>query len=108
MGRRRNNCKDGNAKKSSRFICLRCLKQNCVGQGIQRPNTKEVDHIKNLSCLCVHMEYKTKNLEVRWCDDYKERMERAIEICGDFYDSDGNYIGKYDPECMPLELRKVN
>ena len=69
---------------------------------------KEVDHIKNLSCLCVHMEYKTKNLEVRWCDDYKERMERAIEMCEDFYDSDGNYIGKYDPECMPLELRKVN
>ena len=41
-------------------------------------------------------------------DDYKEKMERAIEICGDFYDSDGNYIGKYDPECIPLELRKVN
>ena len=54
------------------------------------------------------MEYKTKNLEVRWCDDYKERMERAIEMCEDFYDSDGNYIGKYDPECIPLELRKVN
>ena len=47
-------------KKSSRFIYLRCLKQNCVGQGIQRPNTKEVDHIKNLSCLCVHIKYKTK------------------------------------------------
>lgn len=48
MGRKRGNCKDGNAKKSSRFICLRCLNENCVGQGIQRPNTKEKDHIKNL------------------------------------------------------------
>lgn len=98
----------GNAKKSSRFICLRCLNENCVGQGIQRPNTKEKDHIKNLSCLCVHTEYKTKNLEVRWCDNFDERMERAIEICGDFYDSDGNYIGEYDPECIPFELREAN
>ena len=102
-------CRMGNPKRNSVFICLKCLDWKFTYiQGIQRPNTKELDHIKNLSCLCVHMQYKTKNLEVRWCDDYKERMERAIEICRNFYDSDGNYIGKYDPECMPLELRKAN
>ena len=100
--------KQANAKKSSRFICLRCLTENCVGQGIYRPNTKEKDHIKNLSCLCVHTKYKTKNLEVRCCDNFDERMERAIEICGDYYDSNGNYIGKYDVDCIPLELQKAN
>lgn len=100
MSRHRSNCKNGNAKKSSRFICLRCLKENCVGQGILRPNTKEKDHIKNLRCLCVHMEYKTKNLEVRWCDDFKERMNKAKEIRHKFYDDDGKYIGEYDNECM--------
>ena len=47
---------------------------------MQRPRTREKDHIKNLSCLCVRMKYQTKNLEVRWCDDFKERMERAIEM----------------------------
>ncbi len=108
MGRQRSNCKNGNAKKSSRFICLRCLKENCVGQGIPRPNTKEIDHIKNIRCLCIHTEYKTKNLEVRWCDDYKERMERAIEIRHKFYDIDGNYIGKYDAECIPTLERMVD
>ena len=79
---------------------MRCLKENCVGQGIQRPKTKEKDHIKNLACLCVRMEYKTKNLEVRWCDDFKERMIRAIEMQPDFYDSNGNYIGKHDATCI--------
>ena len=70
-----------------------------MGQGIQRPKTKEKDHIKNIRCLCVHMQCKTKNLEVRWCDDFKERMERAKEMTRDFYDDNGKYIGKYDPEC---------
>ena len=78
-------CRMGNPKRSSRFICLRCLKQNCVGQGIQRPNTKEADHIKNLSCLCVHMEYKTKNLEVRYCDSFDEMMKKAKDLHREYY-----------------------
>lgn len=107
MGRRKSNCKDGNAKKSSRFICLRCLKQNFVGAGIQRPNTKEKDHIKNIGCLCIKMRYKTKNLEVRWCDDFKERMEYAEKIRHEFYDDYGNYIGKYDEDCIDRDNREV-
>ena len=67
---------------------------------MQRSRTREKDHIKNLSCLCVHMKYQTKNLEVRWCDDFKERMVRAIEMQPDFYDSNGNYIGEYDESCI--------
>lgn len=90
---RRTNCKNGNAKKSSRFICLRCLKENCVGRGIFRKNTKELNHIKDIRCLCTHMEYKTKNLEVRWCDDFTERMLKATEMCHNYYDDYGNYIG---------------
>lgn len=79
---------------------MRCLRENCVGQGIQRPKTKEIDHIKNICCLCVRMKYQTKNLEVRWCDNFKERMERAIEMRLDFYDKDGKYIGDYDESCI--------
>ena len=88
----RSGYRDGNVKRASRFICLRCLEENCVGQGIQRPNTKEIDHIKDISCLCVKMKYETKNLEVRWCDDFRECMERAQEIQGRYYDSNGNQI----------------
>ena len=67
---------------------------------MQRKRTREIDHIKNLHCLCVKMKHQTKNLEVRWCDDFKERMERARDMQSDFYDSNGNYIGEYDESCM--------
>ena len=97
----------GNPKKMSKFICLKHCGENHVLDGLQRGgHQREKKHIKD--AFCIECQDITKNLEVRWCDDYKERMEWAIEICGDFYDSEGNYIGKYDPECMPLELRKAN
>lgn len=79
---------------SSRFICLRCLKENKVGDGIPRPKTKEVDHIKDLACLCTALRYKTENLEVRYCDNFEERMERAKMIQHEYYDEYGNYVGK--------------
>lgn len=48
-------CKrNGNSKRNSRFICLRCLKENTVGAGMSRPNTKEKDHVKDIVCLCTH------------------------------------------------------
>ena len=55
---------------------------------------------KDSLTIDVRMKYKTKNLEVRWCDDFKERMMRAIEMQPDFYDNNGNYIGEYDESCM--------
>ena len=45
------------------------------------------------------MKYKTKNLEVRYKDDYQERMEYAKKIRPRFYNVEGNYIGEYDEEC---------
>ena len=88
-------CKrNSNAEHSSRFICLRCLKENGVGAGIIRVNMRESGHIKDLICLCTKLEEKTKNLEVRWCDNFAERMEYAREIQSNFYDAEGNLIRK--------------
>lgn len=33
-------------------------------------------------------------------------MRRIVDL--NIYDFDGNYIGKYDSECIPLELRAAN
>lgn len=86
--------RSGNPDHSSRFICLRCLKENKVGDGIPRPNLREKNHIKDLTCLCTGLIYKTENLEVRYCDSFDERMERAKEIQCKHYDENGNYVGK--------------
>lgn len=89
-----------NPKHNSRFICLRCLQENKVGAGIPRPKTKEKDHIKNLTCLCVGLQMKTKNLEVRWCDDFSERMERAREMKSTYYDDHNELLDEWKTENM--------
>lgn len=74
MGR----CRMGNPKKQSRFICLRCLKQNHIGDGIQRfGRQRPIEHEKNLYCL--NCKIVTQNMEVRYCDDYEETLEKAIK-----------------------------
>lgn len=86
-------CKrNGNPKHSSKFICLRCLKENQVGDGIPRIKTKEKGHIKDIVCLCTGLKEKTKNLEVRWCDSFTERMEYAKEIQKNYYNDAGNLL----------------
>lgn len=97
--------RNGNPKHNSRFICLRCLQENKVGVGISRPNTKEKNHIKNLTCLCVGLQMKTKNLEVRWCDDFSERMKRAREMKSIYYDGNNELLPKWKTENM--YIRKV-
>lgn len=78
--------KNGNPKRSSRFICCKCLKENHVGEGIQRGGRqREKGHIKDLHCLCVNMKYKTKNLEVRYCDSFDEMMMKAEELHREYY-----------------------
>lgn len=78
--------KNGNPKKSSRFICLRCLKVNHVGSGIQRGgNQREKGHIKNLECLCTKLIDRVPNLEVRYCDDMGEMMEKAVRLHEKYY-----------------------
>ena len=69
-----------NTNRSSEFICLRCLNKNQVGDKMRRPNMREKDHVKNLFCLCTKLQMRTKNLEVRWCDDFDERMEYAKKM----------------------------
>lgn len=99
-------CKrNGNPKHNSRFICLRCLQENKVGAGISRPKTKEKNHVKNLACLCVGLQMKTKNLEVRWCDDLSEQMERARKIKPTYYDDNNELLDEWKTENM--YIRKV-
>lgn len=99
-------CKrNGHPKRSSKFICLRCLKENRVGDGIPRPNTKEKDHVKDIICLCTHLKMKTKNLEVRWCDDFDECMERARKIKTKYYDENNELLPEWKTENM--YIRKV-
>lgn len=76
----------GNPKKQSRFICLRCLNENHVGSGIQRSNQREKGHIKDLTCINQGCNGTiTKNIEVRYCDDFNEIMGKAEELHREYY-----------------------
>ena len=81
-------CKNGNPKKQSRFICLHCMRENMLGFGVQRVHEqREKYHIKDLHCInpeCRDMEI-TKNIEVRWCDNYEEVYKVAKEIRDKYY-----------------------
>lgn len=79
----------GNPKKKSRFICLKCCKENYVGAGIQRESQREKWHIKDLTCLNRGCNGSiTKNLEIRYCDDFIEMYDRVDELHNKYY---GNY-----------------
>lgn len=79
-------CKYGNPKKKSRWICLRCLKENHVGDGIQRGGKqREKNHVKDLVCMCTNLGIATKNLEVRYCDNFQEMMDKAERLHIEYY-----------------------
>ena len=87
MGR----CKMGNPKKQSRFICLQCLKRNHIGDGIQRGGRQRPNgHEKNLYCL--HCKEVTLNLEIRYCDNYFEKIEEAEKKHIKYYGKVKNFI----------------
>lgn len=70
-------CKrNGNAKKSSKFICLKCLDwKTTYIPGVQRINQREPDHVKNSACLkCGDVQ----TMEVRYCDYLPYIMQDAI------------------------------
>lgn len=69
--------------RTSRFICLRCLKLN--QQGMYRRRIREKGHIKNLYCSCTKFTKKTKNLEVRYCDNLDEMIELAVSLHEKYY-----------------------
>ena len=84
-----------NTNRSSEFICLRCLSKNQVGDKMRRPNMREKDHIK--------LQMRTKNLEVRWCDDFDERMEYAKKIKSKYYDENNELLPEWQTENMYVE-----
>ena len=83
--------KQGNPKRQSRFICLKCMEENMLASGIQRNHgQREKQHTKDLYCLkCMTT---TKNLEVRYCDVYEEIYEDAKEI-REYYYKDERKVG---------------
>ena len=89
-----------NTNRASEFICLRCLSKNQVGDKIRRPNMREKDHVKNLCCLCTKLQMRTKNLEVRWCDDFDARMEYAKKIKSKYYDENNELLPEWQTENM--------
>lgn len=75
----------GNPKKKSRFICLKCQKENCLADGIQRKCQREKWHIKDIFCLSRGCGMKTKNVEIRHCDDFLEIMSKVPELHTKYY-----------------------
>lgn len=73
----------GNPKKQSRFICLKCRRENCIATGIQRKSQREKGHIKDLFCLVCNTE--TKNIEIRYCDNYLDIMRKVPGLHKKYY-----------------------
>ena len=83
----------GNPKKSSRFICCKCLKENQIGSGIQRANQRSKYHIKDLTCINSGCNGDiTKNIEVRYCDSFDEMMQKAEELHREYYNNTFEHI----------------
>ena len=79
----------GNPQQSSRFICLQCLKENKLGAGIQRTRRREKNHIKDLTCLNPGCNGTvTKNVEVRFFDNFDAVMLKAEELRVKYYGED--------------------
>ena len=87
---RRTKIKAGNPRKSSRFICLNCLQSDLVtGEGIQRRHgQRNENHIKDLWCCRCRDTVKT--LEVRYFDDYEEKLTEAKELRKEYYEMEEN------------------
>lgn len=60
---------------------------NFVGFGIQRGGKqREKNHVKDLTCINHGCDRTiTKNLEVRYCDDFAEMMEQAEKLHMEYY-----------------------
>ena len=75
--------KNGNPKRSSSFICLKCLYWKFTYiQGIQRSNQRELGHIKDN--VCSHCG-EVKTMEVRHCDYLPDIMKKAIRKHNELY-----------------------
>lgn len=81
--------KNGNPKRQSRFICLQCLQENKLAQGIQRKSQRKKFHIKDLTCLNCDGKI-CKCIEVRYCDSFDEVMDKAKELSKIYYSTENN------------------
>lgn len=75
--------KNGSPALSSRFICLKCKKNNLVGAGIQRGKQREKYHVKDL--FCINCKERTKNIEVRYKDDENDIFAYGMQIRKNYY-----------------------
>ena len=74
---------NGNGKKASEFICLKCLDwRTTYTQDIQRKNQREIEHVKNTECLRCG---KIKSMEVRYCDYLPDIMRKAMKKHNELY-----------------------
>lgn len=93
--------KNGNARRSSRFICLKCLSwKTTYIQGIQRHSLREKNHIKDNICTNCG---EVKTMEVRYCDYLPNVMMKAMEEHNKLYDDnlteiDVEFYGKISIE----------
>lgn len=80
-------CKWGNPKKKSSFVCLRCKRKDGTIDGIQRLHgQREKMHVKDM--YCCHCKMEIKALEIRY-NDYLPELEEVIEeLHEEFYGED--------------------
>ena len=76
--------KNGNPKRASSFICLKCLDWKFTYiQGIQRSKQGELGHIReHVGSHCGEV----KTMEGRNCDDLPDIMKKAIRKHNELYD----------------------
>lgn len=75
-------CKrNGNPKRKSRFYCIRCGRE--IMDGIQRIQQREKEHVKDLYCYLCKEEVKA--VEVRYCDDEREILDKIPELREKYY-----------------------
>ena len=67
----------------SRFICLKCLQLNNVGDGIQRDKPRPKFHVKDL--YCINCDCITKNTEIRYNDFIEEVNPKLKELQNLYY-----------------------
>jgi hypothetical protein len=67
----------------SRFICIKCGKENKILTGIHRYRNREYLHVKDVFCL--NCNEVTKNVEVRIYDEYEEVNNHLPELYNQYY-----------------------
>lgn len=93
--------RSGHYENRSRFICLRCEKENLLAVGIHRKQQKERLHVKNLFCL--NCNCYTYNVEVRSCDMYKD-IEKEVGVLKRKYYAEYSLLGNLEKYQLVQEV----